>query len=310
MKNYTIEQIDANNIRFCFTIPAAEYEKTLNTVFQVNRENYQIPGMRKGKADRKMVEAYLGREAFTKPALEKLVTEAYRKAASEYPEEIYYSPVVRVEQNEPGRDLVFSARVKINPETELCDYRSVRLTQEDLAEAEKALQGLSQEDREATHEYLLETALVNRIAAASQVEIPETMIHERALSMAQALERQLQNSQKSMEDYFEACHTTREKVIADFALAARDQLRSRLTLLAIARAEGLDATDEEYEAELKRLSDLYMMPVEKLKTYFALREGSKVRQDIAISKAAKFIGTLVREQCPELETDTKAEKQP
>ena len=44
------------------------------------------------------------------------VTSAYRKAASEYPEEIYYTPTVRVEQHEEGKALCFTARVQIRPE--------------------------------------------------------------------------------------------------------------------------------------------------------------------------------------------------
>ena len=139
MTKYTTEQIDRNNIRFHFIVPAEEFEAILEAVYRTNKDKYEIPGVRKGRADRKMLEAYFGRAVFTRPAVDKVVSEAYCRAASEYPEEIYYTPVVTIEQNEPGRDLVFSARVKIHPESRLCDYHCVLLTEEDRKRPKKPL---------------------------------------------------------------------------------------------------------------------------------------------------------------------------
>ena len=83
--------------------------------------------MRDGKASRAMIERYHGKDVFQKPALDQIVTASYRKAASEYPEEIYYTPTVRVEQHEAGRDLCFTAQVQIRPEVRLGDYRAAQL---------------------------------------------------------------------------------------------------------------------------------------------------------------------------------------
>ncbi|WP_370863780.1 hypothetical protein [Ruthenibacterium lactatiformans] len=163
------------------------------------------------------------------------------------------------------------------------------------------------EQQSETRAYLLRSALVDRIAAGSRVEVPETMIHERALSMARSLEQRLEQDQSSMEEYYKACHTDREHLLADFAQAAEDQLRARLTLLAIARAEGLDATEAEYDAEVARLSGMYLMPEEKLRPLLAHREGIKIRQDIAISKAADWVAAKSgskRRQLPETEKTT------
>ncbi len=58
----------------------------------------------------------------------------------------------------------------------------------------------------------------------------------------------------------------------------------------------MEATDEEYDAEIRRLSDKYLMPPEQLKKFFKVREGFKLKQDIEISKAAEFIGRMVQQQ--------------
>lgn len=296
MTKYTTEQIDRNNIRFRFIVPSAEFDAVLEAVYRTNKDKYEMPGVRKGKADRKMLEAYLGRDVFTRPAVDKVVSEAYCKAASEYPEEIYYTPVVTIEQNEPGSDLVFSARVKIHPESKLCDYRSVLLTEGDRKKAEEAAQDIPENERDSTRRYLLQSALISRIADQSTIEIPETMINERAMDMAREFERRLEMNQESLNDYYKGSGSDEKTMLKGFAAAAKEQLRSRLTLLAIARAEGLEATDEEYNAEIERLSAMYLMPPEQLKKFFAIREGAKLKQDIAVSKAAEFISQIVRQQ--------------
>lgn len=296
MIRYTTEQPDSNTLRFHFTLPADEFEEALDQVYASVKDQYEVPGMRRGRASRKMVENHFGRDVLEKPALDQIVTSAYQKAASEYTEEIYYSPSVRVEQKAPGKDLLFTATVRIRPEVKLCDYRAVKLTPEDLKEADEAAAEVPQEQQENTRLYLLQSALVAHIAEKSQVEVPDTMINERAFSMARALEQRLQADQKTMDDYFEECHTDRQSLLKEFAQAAERQLRDRLTLQAIAGAEGLEATQEEYDAEVKRLSDMYLMPVEKLREFLARREEAKIRQDISIAKAADWVAAQVRAQ--------------
>ncbi|TQI67855.1 trigger factor [Clostridium sp. KNHs216] len=302
MTKYTVEQTDHNNVRFRFIVPSAEFDTRLETAYRVNKDKYEMPGVRKGKAERKMAEAYLGRAVFTKPVVDKIVSEAYCKAASEYPEEIYYSPVITIEQNEPGRDFMFSARVRIRPEAKLCDYRSVLLTEGDRKKADEAVRDIPESEQGPTRRYLLQSALINRIADQSTIEIPETMILERAVNMAREFERRLETDQKSLKEYYQECGSDEKTMLAEFAADAKKQLRSRLTLLAIARSEGLEATGEEYDAEIRRLSAMYLMTTEQLKKFFANREGSKLKEDIAVSKAAEFISQTVQRQSQNSDT--------
>lgn len=140
MMHYTTELLDDNTLLFRFTVPAEEYTAALDDAWRTHKARYPVPGMRDGKASRTMIERHHGKDVFEKPALDQLVTSAYRKAASEYPEEIYYTPTVRVEQHEEGKALCFTARVQIRPEVRLGDYRAVQLQPEDLRRAAQKAQ--------------------------------------------------------------------------------------------------------------------------------------------------------------------------
>ena len=165
MMHYTTELLDDNTLLFRFTVPAEEYTAALDDAWRTHKARYPVPGMRDGKASRTMIERHHGKDVFEKPALDQLVTSAYRKAASEYPEEIYYTPTVRVEQHEEGKALCFTARVQIRPEVRLGDYRAVQLQPEDLRRAAQKAQEVPGEQQSETRAYLLRSALVDRIAA-------------------------------------------------------------------------------------------------------------------------------------------------
>lgn len=307
MTTYILEKPDSNHLLFTITVPALEFDSAIDQFFRKNRDKFNVPGVRPGKATRKMVESYFGRKAF-KPAIDKIVSEAYGKAAAEYPEEILFMPVVRVIQDTPGRDFVFSAHVKVNPAAELCDYKTIEIPQEQVNDALKTAADLPIENRAATRRYLLQNALISTIAANSDIEVPDTLINERAIEMANAFDRQLANSNKTLDDYYKESNTDEKTLLSDFAVAAEKQLRTRLTLLAIAKSEGLEATDEEYDKECHRLADNSLIPYERVKELFAKHEIYKVRRDIAISKGGDFIGKLIDERWPASEEEKEAEK--
>lgn len=187
MMHYTTELLDDNTLLFRFTVPAEEYTAALDDAWRTHKARYPVPGMRDGKASRTMIERHHGKDVFEKPALDQLVTSAYRKAASEYPEEIYYTPTVRVEQHEEGKALCFTARVQIRPEVRLGDYRAVQLQPEDLRRAAQKAQEVPGEQQSETRAYLLRSALVDRIAAGQPCGgALKSMTTRRALSMARS----------------------------------------------------------------------------------------------------------------------------
>ena len=90
----------------------------------------EIPGFRKGKAPRAIVEKHVGREAVVDEALERVFPKLYEQALTEHDIHPITTPHVHLEQREPP---VFLAIVPLEPEVDLGDYRSVRVTQEEVA---------------------------------------------------------------------------------------------------------------------------------------------------------------------------------
>ncbi len=177
---------------------------------------------------------------------------------------------------------------------QLADYRAIQLNDEERAQAEVQAKAAASADVEQTRIYLLQSAFISRIANESVFRVPKTLAHERALAMGRTLEQKLETDQLTLDGYLEAMKTTKEALISDFEVQAKQQLRQRIVLLAIAKAEGLEATDEEYAIEIKRLSSGYPVSEEELVGLFANSgEDKSVRQDISVAKAAELIATLV-----------------
>lgn len=280
---YSVTHIADHFIRFVFSFSAREYQKAIEEYAESHKEEYlqQVGMQSRSTAD-----------IFLRPVINNLVGKAYTKAANEYPEEIYYTPTIGIEQNDPKLGLVCSATVQVSPIFKLGDYKAIRLTGDELAQIEKESAAIPIENRADSRRYMIQTILINKLSAITQGEVPDTMAGERAFEMIAAFEQQLGNNGKKIEDYYKECSTSEEALFADFAKEALRQLHTRLSLLELAKAEGLTATDEEYEKELMRLSEMYMMPMERMREIFAKREGSKVRRDISIFKAAGYVARM------------------
>lgn len=177
---------------------------------------------------------------------------------------------------------------------QLTNYKAIELTDEDRAQAEAQATAAGGPDVDQTRAYLLQSAFIGHVAAGSVFRVPKPLAHERALAMGRALEQKLEMDQLTLDGYLEAMETTKEALISDFEVQAKQQLRQRICLLAIAKAEGLEATDAEYAAELERLSSAYPVSQEELVGLFTTSgEDKSIRQDITVSKAAKYVSTLI-----------------
>ena len=188
------------------------------------------------------------------------------------------------------------------PRIRLCDYRSIKLSDLDIAHA-KATARESKEisPEEETFVYLLTTTYVDMIVENSEVYVPQPIVRERAIDMAMALERNLERAGKTLKEYYEGTNSDEESLIKGFEKDALRQLEGRYALLAIARTQGLTCTKREYTDELKRLSEMYLTPdLDKLAEYLKQAgEEKKIKDDISINKASKYIEKLVRKQLEE-----------
>ena len=275
---YKVKNTDDNNLRFEFAFTVEEIENEMRQYAQKNKKEY-ISDMTKQSSIRKHI-------------ITELVKKEYVKAAMQYTQEIYYSPVLNVIKDDKS-GLVVSADVQISPVFKLGDYSVLSLTENELEEIERDIATVPEDNRATIRRYLLQSKLVEKLDNITEGTVPDTMASERAGQMMSAFEQQLDSNGKDIKDYYEDCDTNEHELYEDFMKEAKRQLHSRLSLYELAKAENLYATEEEYEAELRKLSDRSMMPVSRLREIFEKKEGAKLRQDIAIAKAAEFLGEIV-----------------
>ncbi len=122
-----VEKLENNMARLTIEVPAEELEKAIEGAYQKNRNKISLPGFRKGKAPRKMLEQMYGKSLFYEDAANALIPEAYEKAYDECGEEIVSSPKVDVVQIESGKPFIFTAEVALKPGVTLGQYKGVKV---------------------------------------------------------------------------------------------------------------------------------------------------------------------------------------
>lgn len=132
--SFKVEQMEEKNmVKLVIETTAEEFEAGLNTAYNKNKNKISVPGFRKGKAPRKMIEKLYGKEIFFEDAANVIIPDAYAKAAMECELEIVSQPKIDVVQLEAGKDFIFSAEVAVKPEVELGTYKGVEVAKTDIS---------------------------------------------------------------------------------------------------------------------------------------------------------------------------------
>ena len=119
-----VEKLEKNMAKLTIEVSAEELEKAIEGAYQKNKNKISIPGFRKGKAPRKMIEQMYGKSVFYEDAANALIPDAYDKALEECEEQIVSSPKIDVTQLEAGKPFIFTAEVALKPEVTLGKYKS------------------------------------------------------------------------------------------------------------------------------------------------------------------------------------------
>ncbi len=117
-----------NLVSFKFTVSADAFEKALNQAYNKAKNKFNIPGFRKGKAPRVIIEKHYGEGVFYEDGLNLALPDAYAKAIEELELEPVDRPEIDVEEFDKGIDIVVKAVVYVKPEVELGDYKGVAVT--------------------------------------------------------------------------------------------------------------------------------------------------------------------------------------
>lgn len=438
-----VEKLEKNMAKLTIEADADAFEKAVEKAYQKEKNRISVPGFRKGKVPRQMVERMYGKEVFYEEAANLLIPDAYDEALDSCEEEIVSSPKIEVVQIESGKPFIFTATVAIKPEVKLGKYKGVKVdkidtavTDEEIDEAlnrerennartitvedrpvadgdmtildfegfvdgeafdggkgesypltigsgafipgfEEQLVGAKigeetevkvtfPEDYQAEHlqgkeavfkctvkeikvrelpelndefasdvsefdtlaEYRedvkknleekkmqdakkeKEEAAVQAVVDDSEMEIPDAMLETQQKQMVDEFAQRITMQGLSMEQYFQFSGTNYQQMIEQVKPQAEERIRSRLVLEAVAKAEKLEATEEEYEEELKTMAEVYQMEIDKVRDLMGEREKKSIMQDLAVKKAAEFIAENAKEgKAAKTKKESKEEKE-
>ncbi|MDE6740671.1 MAG: trigger factor [Lachnospiraceae bacterium] len=424
-----VEKLEKNMAKLTIEVGAEELEKAIEKAYQKQKKQISIPGFRKGKVPRQMVEKMYGKEVFYEDAANELIPDAYDKALSECEEDIVSSPKIEVTQIEAGKPFVFTATVALKPEVKLGKYKGLKIdkidtevTEEEVdaeinRERENNARNITVEDRpvkdgdmttldfegfvdgvpfeggkgenypltigsgafipgfeeqlvgaeigkevevnvtfpedyqaedlkgkaavfkctvkeikekelpelddefasevsefETLAEYredvkknltekkekdaknAREDAAIKAAVEVAEMEIPDAMLETQQRQMVDEFAQRITMQGLSMEQYFQFTGTNYQKMVEQVKPQALERIKSRLVLEAIAAAEKIEATEEEYEKELETMAEVYQMEVSKVKELMGEREKKNIMQDLAVRKAAEFVAKNAKEK--------------
>ncbi|NLJ78545.1 MAG: trigger factor, partial [Tissierellia bacterium] len=125
--NAVLEKKENNRALINIEIDAKEFEKAVQGVYLRNRNRFNIPGFRKGRAPRKIIELNYGEGIFYEEALNDILPKAYDGAIEDLELEPVDAPDVNVEQLEKGKPVIVELEVTVKPEVELGDYKGIEI---------------------------------------------------------------------------------------------------------------------------------------------------------------------------------------
>lgn len=143
-----VEKLENNMAKLTIEVSAEELEKAIEGAYQKNKTKISIPGFRKGKAPRKMIEQMYGKEVFYEDAANDLIPGAYDKAVEECTEEIVSAPEIDVTQLEAGKPFIFTAEVALKPEVTLGKYKGVKVDKVDVEVSDEEVDAEINQERE------------------------------------------------------------------------------------------------------------------------------------------------------------------
>lgn len=416
-----IKETEKNSVTLEITVDNKKFEEALEKAYKKNVKHIQLPGFRKGKAPRKMIEKYYGEGVFYEDAINFVCPTAFEDAVEELKIEPVDRPeidIVKIGDDEP---FVFSAKVTVKPEFELPEYKGVKLDKiehkvlmadvdreiekmreqnarlvtvdnsaiksgdiavidyegfiddvpfeggkgenhsleigsgqfipgfEEQLEGKKAddeldvtvnfpedyhaedLKGKKavfkvkihnvqkkelpkkddefakdvsefdtfeelrddvkkklEEDAQTKTKREKEDKVLEIIAEGTEIEIPDCMIDEQIDKMVQDFGYRISQQGLSLEQYTQYTGLTLDSMREQFREGAAKSVKSNLILEKVANAENIEATDEDVEAEINKMADMYKMEIEKVRD---IMKGSLdgMKQEIKVNKTLEYL---------------------
>ena len=143
-----VEHLGKSMVKITMEVDAATFKKAIETAYLKNRSKINLPGFRKGKAPRKLIEQAYGAEVFYDDAANEVMQPAYEKALAEVELDIVSRPSIDIVKAKEGEEFIFTAEVAIKPEAVLKDYKGIELKKEEISVSEEEIDKKLEEVRE------------------------------------------------------------------------------------------------------------------------------------------------------------------
>jgi trigger factor len=437
----SVEKLEKSMAKLTIEVAAESFDKAIDKVYNKQKNKIQIPGFRKGKAPRHMIERMYGKEVFFEDAANEVINEEYPKAVEECGEDVVSNPDIDVTQIEAGKPFIFTATVALKPEVKLGKYKGVEVEKMDLdvtdaevdaeieqernrnarttevtdrkvedgdivtldfegfvdgvafeggkgtdypltigsgsfipgfeeqligfeigkegdvnvtfpkeyhsedlagkdatfkctvkaikakelpelndefasdvsefetlAEYKESVKKKLEDRKNAEAKAKKEDEAVKALIDDSEIELPEAMVETQQRQIVNDFAQRMQYQGLTMEQYLQYTGTTAEKMLEQVRPQAEERIKSRLVLEEVAKAENIEVSDDEVNAELQKMADQYQMEVEKVKEILGENQIKTLREDLAVQKAAEFIVENAKESAARKTTKKAAEK--
>lgn len=418
MNLISCEKLEKSMVELQFSIDAASFKAAVNSAFKRESKKYSIPGFRKGKAPRAMIEKMYGADVFHYDAINDLFPDAYEAAIQAAAVEVVGRPEPEVVSMSEAEGAVLKVKVAVKPEVEIGEYAGLEVTKKvktvDEAQVEAEInrmqdrngrlltregaaengdtvdidfegfvgdvafeggkaehyslvlgsnsfipgfeeqlvghaageafdiqvkfpEGYQAEElagKDATFKIKLhevkfkelpeldddfakdvseydtleelkdsirkgietnnekqadqqvENDLIEQVVNGMKAEIPQAMIDSRIDELVQDFEYRIAQQGLKLDQYLQYMGMDKDQFRTQFTEQAEKQVKMRLAMEAIVAKEGIEATDEEFEAEVQRIADTYQMEVDKVKSVV---DAAAVKADLAVNKAIDFV---------------------
>jgi trigger factor len=155
-----------------------------------------------------------------------------------------------------------------------------------LEEFKASIRKSNQEQLDKQDDMAVENALVDQVIEGMEAEIPQAMYDSQMDEMVQDFGYRVEQQGLSLDMYLKYMGQTMEQFRASFMPQAEKQVKIRLALEAVAKAEGIEASEEDVNAKIKEMADQYKMEEDKIRELVNL---DAMKQDLAVTKALDFV---------------------
>lgn len=138
--NVKLEKLEKNVVQLEIEVDATRFEQGMQKAFAKNAGRFNIPGFRKGKAPRKMIERYYGEQVLYEDAINEICPETYDEAVAQNDLHPVERPEIDIKQIGSGQNFIFTAKVTLKPEVELGQYKGIEVSKKEVSVSDEDVQ--------------------------------------------------------------------------------------------------------------------------------------------------------------------------